>query len=137
MASQNVPGVAVLSSYGYAAPWREAMTVTGLGTVAGACAGGHAINLAAITAAMAASPDAHPDPKRRWLVAQATGGTELVLAACSTVLVTVVAAAPPGVTAAFAGLALLGTLASSLTGALAEPADRRPRSSPSSWPAAG
>ncbi|ADP81841.1 benzoate transporter [Pseudofrankia inefficax] len=126
MASQNVPGVAVLSSYGYTAPWREAMTVTGLGTLAGAGAGGHAINLAAITAAMAASPDAHPDPRRRWLVAQATGCTGLVLAAGSTVLVTVVAAAPAGVTSAFAGLALLATLASSLTGALAEPADRIP-----------
>ncbi|WP_238435544.1 MULTISPECIES: benzoate/H(+) symporter BenE family transporter [unclassified Frankia] len=126
MASQNVPGVAVLSSYGYAAPWREAMTVTGLGTLVGASAGGHAINLAAITAAMAASPDAHPDPRRRWLVAQAAGCTGLVLAAGSTVLVTVVAAAPAGVTAAFAGLALLATLASSLTGALADPADRIP-----------
>jgi benzoate membrane transport protein len=126
MASQNVPGVAVLASYGYPAPWREAMTVTGAGTVLAACAGGHAINLAAITAAMAASPDAHPDPDRRWLVAQATGATSLVLAACSTVLVTVVAAAPAGVTSAFAGLALLATLAAALTGALADPADRVP-----------
>lgn len=126
MASQNVPGVAVLSSYGYAAPWREAMTVTGAGTVLGACAGGHAINLAAITAAMAASPDAHPDPERRWLVAQFTGCTSLVLAASSTLLVTVVAAAPAGVTSAFAGLALLATLAASLTGALADPDDRIP-----------
>jgi len=126
MASQNVPGVAVLASYGYTVPWRESMTVTGLGTVLGAGAGGHAINLAAITAAMAANPDAHPDPKRRWQVAHVAGWTHLVLAACSTVLVTVVAAAPAGVVSAFAGLALMATLASSLTGALADPAERVP-----------
>src|SRR5947207_1199026 len=60
MAGQNIPGVAVMSSYGYQVPWRETMAVTGFGTAVGAMAGGHAINLAAITAAMAASPEAHP-----------------------------------------------------------------------------
>ncbi|MCK9897708.1 benzoate/H(+) symporter BenE family transporter [Frankia sp. AgB32] len=125
MASQNVPGVAVLSSYGYTVPWRESMTVTGLGTLAGACAGGHAINLAAITAALAASPQAHPDPRRRWIVAHLAGATFLALALASTALVTVVTAAPAGVTAAVAGLALLATLASSLTSALADPRERQ------------
>src|ERR1700678_3920409 len=57
MAGQNVPGVAIMASYGYQVPWRETMTVTGIGTAAGALGGGHAINLAAITAAMAASAD--------------------------------------------------------------------------------
>ncbi|MBL7499251.1 benzoate/H(+) symporter BenE family transporter [Frankia sp. CNm7] len=125
MASQNVPGVAVLASYGYTVPWRESMTVTGVGTVAGAFAGGHAINLAAITAALAASPEAHPDPRRRWLVANLAGWTHLVLALLTTALVTVITAAPAGVMTAVAGLALLGTLASSLNAALAEPADRQ------------
>jgi benzoate membrane transport protein len=125
MASQNVPGVAVLSSYGYAVPWRESMMVTGVGTVVGATAGGHAINLAAITAALAASPDAHPDPRRRWVVAHLAGWTFLALALVSMALATVVAAAPAGVTTAVAGLALVGTLASSLTSALADPDDRQ------------
>src|SRR5690606_35781853 len=39
MASQNVPGVAVMASFGYRVPWRESMTVTGLATLAGATAG--------------------------------------------------------------------------------------------------
>ena len=80
MAGQNVPGVAVMSSYGYQVPWRETMTVTGLGTAAGALGGGHAINLAAITAAMAASPDADPDPGRRWIASWTSGWAYLVLA---------------------------------------------------------
>src|SRR5699024_8350964 len=67
MASQNVPGIAVMRSFGYEVPWRPAMLVTGIGTALGAPAGGHAINLAAISAALAAAPEAEPDPARRWI----------------------------------------------------------------------
>lgn len=117
MASQNVPGVAVLATFGFKVPWRESMTVTGAGTVAGAFAGGHAVNLAAITAAMAASPEAHPDPDRRWVAAHTAGWTYLVLAAVSTALVGVVAQAPHGLVEVVAGLALIGTLGGALKGA--------------------
>jgi benzoate membrane transport protein len=47
-----------------------------------------------------------------------------VLAAFSSALVTLVAAAPPGMLEAVAGLALLGTLASSISAALKDPEDR-------------
>ncbi|WP_125776524.1 benzoate/H(+) symporter BenE family transporter [Antribacter gilvus] len=124
MASQNVPGVAVLSSYGYKVPWRETMVVTGLGTAAGAAAGGHAINLAAITAALAAGPDAHPDPRRRWLAAHTAGWSYLVLAVLSAALTTLVSSGPDGIVETVAGLALLATLGSSLSAA-AGPADGR------------
>ncbi len=117
MASQNVPGVAVMGSLGYKVPWRESMTVTGIGTVAGAAAGGHAINLAAISAALAASPEAHPDPSRRWIAAHTAGWTYLVLAGLSTALAGLVAAAPAGLIEAAAGLALVGTLGSAIAGA--------------------
>jgi benzoate membrane transport protein len=117
MASQNVPGVAVLASFGYRVPWRESMTVTGLGTVAGAGLGGHAINLAAITAAMAASPEAHPDPRHRWIAAHTAGWTYVVLAFVSTALAGVVSVAPHGLVEVVAGLALLGTLVTALGGA--------------------
>jgi benzoate membrane transport protein len=118
MAGQNVPGVAVMSSYGYQVPWRETMTVTGIGTAAGAMAGGHAINLAAITASLAASPDADPDPGRRWLASYTSGWAYLVLALCSTALVAFISVAPADVIGAVAGLALLGALSASLAGAL-------------------
>jgi benzoate membrane transport protein len=120
MAGQNVPGVAIMSSYGYQVPWRETMTVTGVGTVAGALAGGHAVNLAAITASMAASPDADPDPGRRWIASYTAGWAYLVLALLSAALTTFVSAAPADVTGAVAGLALLGTLSASLAGALSD-----------------
>jgi len=126
MASQNIPGVAVLKSFGYTTPWRSSMLVTGAGTVVGAPLGGHAINLAALSAALAAGEEAGKDHGRRWIAAFVSGLAYLVLAAGSAALVTVVAAAPPGLLEAVAGLALLGTLASSISSALAAAEERIP-----------
>lgn len=124
MASQNIPGTTVMASFGFRIPWRASMAVTGTGTVLGAFAGGHTINLAAISAALAANPSAHPDPKRRWVAAFSAGSSYLVLALASAALATLVAAAPAGVVETVAGLALLGTLAASLFGALEHASDR-------------
>ena len=76
MASQNIPGIGVLASFGYRPPLRPSLVSTGAASVVGAPFGAHGINLAAITAAMAAGPDAHPDPARRW-IASASGGVDL------------------------------------------------------------
>jgi len=124
MASQNIPGVAVLRSFGYETPWRPAMLVTGAGTVAGAPFGGHAINLAALSAALAAGEEAGGDRNRRWVAGFTSGLAYLVLAAFSATLVSVVSRAPAGMLEAVAGLALLGTLASAVSTALADPGDR-------------
>jgi benzoate membrane transport protein len=124
MASQNVPGVAVLRSFGYDTPWRPAMLVTGAGTVAGAPFGGHAINLAALSAALAAGGEAGGDRSRRWVAGFTSGLAYLVLAAFSAALVAVVNLAPAGMLEAVAGLALLGTLASAISAALADTEDR-------------
>lgn len=124
MASQNIPGVAVMNSFGYTVPWRPSMIVTGIGTIVGAPAGGHAINLAAISAALAAAPTAHPDPKRRWIAAFTAGWAYLVLAAGAAAVAALVAAAPAGVVETVAGLALLATLAGALTSALSEASER-------------
>ncbi|RCK69071.1 benzoate transporter [Desertihabitans brevis] len=123
MASQNVPGVAVMKGLGYQVPWRSSMLVTGAGTLLGAPAGGHAINLAAISAALAAGPEAGPDRSRRWLASLSAGVVLVGLGIASAAFGTLVLLAPVGVVAAVAGLALLGTLASSLKAALDEPAD--------------
>lgn len=124
MASQNIPGTAVMASFGYRIPWRAAMTVTGVGTVIGSPAGGYTINLAAISAALAAAPEAHPDKDKRWQAAFTAGCTYLVLALCSAALVALVSAAPEGVIETVAGLALLATLGGALVGALKSDAHR-------------
>ncbi|MBG6180822.1 benzoate/H(+) symporter BenE family transporter [Arthrobacter sp. CAN_A1] len=124
MASQNVPGVAVLASFGYRTPWRSSMLVTGLGTAAAAPFGGHAMNLAALSAALSAGETAGPDRSRRWVAAVSAGCCYLILAGASAALVTVVAAAPPGLIETVAGLALMGTMASALAAALADAGQR-------------
>ncbi|MGU3293136.1 benzoate/H(+) symporter BenE family transporter [Williamsia sp. M5A3_1d] len=122
MAAQNVPGVAVMTSFGYAVPWRSAMSVTGVGTLLGACFGGHAINLGAISAALSAGPQADPDPQRRWVAALTAGLSYLVIGAASAATATLVVLAPEGVVQAVAGVALLGTMAAAIAAAVG-PAD--------------
>ncbi|WDZ86262.1 benzoate/H(+) symporter BenE family transporter [Micromonospora cathayae] len=121
MAAQNVPGMAVLTGYGYRPPFGSALRVTGLASAVAAPVGGHAVNLAAITAALAAGPDAHPDPDRRW-IASVTAGVGLALLGLGAgVATTLVLLSPPVLIEAVAGLALVGALAGALAAALAEP----------------
>ncbi|UQE76767.1 benzoate/H(+) symporter BenE family transporter [Gordonia sp. PP30] len=126
MASQNVPGVAVMKGFGYDVPWRRSMVITGIGTVAGAPAGGHAVNLAAISAALAAGPEAGPDRSKRWIASVTSGVVMIALGVGSAAVGTLMALAPAGVVAAVAGLALIGTLAASLRAALAEAGEQTP-----------
>ncbi|WP_062950563.1 benzoate/H(+) symporter BenE family transporter [Brachybacterium sp. sponge] len=126
MASQNVPGVAVMRSLGYEVPWRASMVTTGLGTMIGAPLGGHGVNLAAITAALAAGPEAGEDRDRRWIASTASGVVLVLCGLGATAFAQLIALAPEGVIPAVAGLALLGTFVASLRSALAEPEEQLP-----------
>jgi benzoate membrane transport protein len=120
MASQNIPGIAVLEGFGYEVPVRPMLIDTGAGTIAGAALGGHVVNLAAISAALCAGPDAHPDPDRRWIASSTAGLTYIAFGLGAGLLSALVAVAPAGLVESVAGLALLGTLGSSLASAVAE-----------------
>lgn len=120
MTSQNIPGMAVLASFGYRPSLRAPLLYTGAASVVGAAGGAHAINLAAISAALTAGPHAHPDPSRRWVAGLSCGVTYVVLAPTSALITEVAAAAPAGLIAAIAGLALLGTLAGAAAQAFAQ-----------------
>lgn len=126
MASQNVPGVAVMRSFGYTVPWRPAMLVTGVASALAAPAGGHAVNLAAISAALAAGPEADADPQRRWIAGVSTGGSYLVLGAASAAFAALVLLAPVAVIPAVAGLALFGAFGSAVQQAIDDPGERLP-----------
>jgi benzoate membrane transport protein len=124
MAGQNVPGFVVMKTFGYDTPARSALVGTGLGTAAGAFFGGHAINLAAITAAIMASPEAHPDKAKRWVASFTAGVIYLLLGLGAGVATALVAAAPTILIIAVAGLAVLGALITSITTALERPQHR-------------
>ena len=123
MASQNLPGLAVLSAYGYRPAPGPLIATTGVFSLLAAPFGGVAVNLGAITAALCAAPDAHPDPTKRWIAAATAGVGYIVLGLLAGVMTTFVAGSPILIEAV-AGLALLGAFGSSLANALAN-ADER------------
>ena len=118
MASQNIPGMAVLSVNGYTPPAGPLFRVTGLFTLLAAPFGGHAVNLAAITAALCAGPDAHPDPARRYWAAAVAGAAYIILGLLAGAAAGLIAVSPPVLIEAVAGLALLGALGGALSGAV-------------------
>ena len=123
MASQNLPGIAVLKTFGFTPPPSVMIGVTGaLGAVA-APFGSHAINLSAITAAMCASPEAAPEPERRWIASLTCGIAYIVLGAGASAA-TKLAATAPLLVQAVAGLALLGALGGALAQAMSKPEER-------------
>lgn len=123
MASQNIPGIAVLGVNGYRPEPGPLFRATGLLSIPAALFGGHAINLAAITAAICAGPDAHPDPGQRWKAVMVNGAAYLVLGLGAAAVTGFVSAAPLLIEAV-AGLALLGALGGALQVAMAEPEER-------------
>lgn len=126
MAAQNVPGMAIMESFGYRVPWRESMALTGAGTVLCAPLGAHAMNLAAISAAVPASGESHHDPSRRWPAATAFGAAFVVLAVVTAPLTAYLGPAPAAVLGTVAALGLLSTLASAVNSMAADPDDRIP-----------
>jgi benzoate membrane transport protein len=122
MTAQNATGVAVLRTHGYEPPIDEVLVTTGAASALLAPFGCHALNLAAITAAIAAGPDAGSDPAQRWRAGVAAGGWYLLVALFAGAAAALFVALPAAFVAALAGLGLLGVLAASLTAALeAEP----------------
>ncbi len=126
MAAQNVPGLAVLNLNGYRPDPAPIFVATGAASGLIALFGGHLINLAAITAALCAGPEAHPDPARRYIAAMTAGAAYVVLGLAASFAAAFVAASPPLLIQCVAGLALLGSLAAALTSALAREDERLP-----------
>jgi benzoate membrane transport protein len=124
MASQNVPGLAVLRGNGYDVPIGKVFVTTGVGTLVVAVFGGHALNLSAITAALCAGPEADANPARRYIASVAAGACYIVLGLCAGFAAVLIAASPPLLIQAVAGLALLSSLAGAMGSALADESQR-------------
>jgi benzoate membrane transport protein len=124
MASQNIPGIAVLNVNGYRPAPGPLFSVTGVFSLAAAPFGGHAVNLAAITAALCASEEAHADPARRYWSAAVAGATYVVFGLLAVAATAFISASPPILIEAVAGLALLGAFGSALMGAMSAAQDR-------------
>ncbi len=126
MAGQNLPGLAVLSVYDYRPPVAPILLSTGAASMIGAPFGMPTINLAAITAALCASPDAHPDPARRYIAAMSGGVGHMLFIAIAGVAAQLITRSPPFLIEAVAGLALIGAFGNAILSAVQNEADRLP-----------
>lgn len=124
MASQNAPGIATMQAAGYRLPVSTLMVVTGGIALLLAPFGVFSICIAAITAAICQSPDAHPDADKRWLAAAAAGGFYLLAGVAGVSIATLLTALPEAWVVMLAGLALLGTISGSLWQALVNESER-------------
>lgn len=125
MTSQNLPGIAVLKASGY-----EKQSISPILTIVGginlvlAPFGGFAFNLAAITAAICTSEEAHPDKNKRYIAGIAAGIFNIIAGLLGAAVVALFASFPMAFISALAGIALLGTIANSLNTAFVEPVYR-------------
>ncbi|MEA9749124.1 benzoate/H(+) symporter BenE family transporter [Xanthomonas campestris pv. raphani] len=124
IASQNVPGVAVMRASGYTVPISPTIGWIGVVNTVLAPFGGYALNLAAITAAICMGREAHEDPARRYPAAVAAGVFYIVIGLFGATVAAVFAAFPRELVMAIAGIALLGTIGNSLAAALREEPER-------------
>ena len=126
MASQNLPGLAVMQANGFVLAPAPLFVLTGLASAVTALFGGHTSNLAAITAAICAGPEAHPERDKRWPAPIAAGVVYLLLTPAASLAAAFIVASPPLLIQAVAGLALLSSLTAALAGALVHEETRLP-----------
>ncbi|WP_213132752.1 benzoate/H(+) symporter BenE family transporter [Citrobacter sp. FP75] len=124
MASQNAPGIATMKASGYSLPVSPLIVFTGLLALLFSPFGVYSICIAAITAAICQSPEAHPDAKRRWLAAAAAGVFYLLAGVFGGSVTGLMSALPVSWIQMLAGLALLGTISGSLYQALHHETER-------------
>ncbi|EKZ5661864.1 benzoate/H(+) symporter BenE family transporter [Klebsiella aerogenes] len=124
MASQNAPGLATIQASGYRVPVSPLIVFTGALALLFSPFGVYSVCIAAITAAICQSPDAHPDADKRWLAAAAAGVFYLLAGLFGGSITALMAALPPVWIQMLAGLALLGTISGSLYQALGQENER-------------
>ena len=128
MASQNLPGIAIMKGFGYTVPVRAVIGSTGLATVVASFFGGFGMNLAAITAAINANEQAAKDPKRRWVASFVGGLVYWLFAIGAGFFAAFVLAVPSELLLAVVGLALLPSFISAIGISLEDPKTRLPAS---------
>jgi benzoate membrane transport protein len=124
MASQNVPGIAVLRADGYNTPSAPLIATTGLASLVLAPFGSHGVNLAAITAAICTGPEAHENPARRYMAAIWCGIFYLIAGVFGATIAALFGALPKALVVSVAALALFGSIMSGLTNAMQDARQR-------------
>jgi benzoate membrane transport protein len=124
MTSQNLPGIAAIQTAGYRPPISGMIGWTGTANTIFAPFGAFTINLAAISASICLGKEAHENPQKRYTAAVYAGLFYILIGLFGATVTAIFLAFPKALVVAIAGLALFGTIASSLLSALKQDGQR-------------
>ncbi len=126
MASQNLPGMAVIRASGYELPVSRLITMTGWASLVLAPFGAFALNFSAITAAICMGPEAHEDRLKRYTAAASCGAIYILIGLFGALVTGLLTSFPKELVVAIAGIALLSTIGNGLASALRDERHREP-----------
>lgn len=126
MASQNLPGMAVIRASGYELPVSRLITMTGWASLVLAPFGAFALNFSAITAAICMGPEAHEDRSKRYTAAASCGAIYILIGLFGALVTGLLTSFPKELVVAIAGIALLSTIGNGLASALRDERHREP-----------
>ena len=124
MASQYLPGIAMIKSYGYKPHVNQLIGWTGLTQMLLAPFGCYSVNIAAISAAVSLDDQVHPDPEKRYIAGMSCGFFYILMGVFAATLTGLLLSFPPIFIVALAGIALLGTISHNIALAFYDLAER-------------
>ena len=124
MASQYLPGIAMIKSYGYQPHVKHLIGWTGLTQALLAPFGCYSVNIAAISAAVSLDDQVHPDPSKRYIAGISCGFFYIIMGLFAATLTSLLMSFPKLFIIVLAGIALFGTISHNIAIAFQDVADR-------------
>ena len=124
MTSQNLPGIAMIKSYGYQPHVNQLVGWTGVAHTIFAPFGCFSINLSAISAAVSLDDQVHPDPAKRYIAGISCGVFYILMGLFAATLVSLLMSFPQIFIVALAGIALFATISHNVALAFANVEER-------------
>lgn len=124
MASQYLPGIAMIKSYGYQPHVNQLIGWTGTVQALLAPFGCYTVNIAAISAAVSLDDQVHPDPSKRYIAGISCGFFYILMGLFAATLTSLLMSFPHLFIVALAGIALFGTISHNIAIAFYEVKDR-------------
>ncbi|KAF5276432.1 hypothetical protein FQR65_LT16325 [Abscondita terminalis] len=126
MASQYLPGIAMIKSYGYQPHVNQLIGWTGTAQTLLSPFGCYTVNIAAISAAVSLDDQVHPDPSKRYIAGMSCGFFYILMGLFAATLTSLLMSFPHLFIVALAGIALFGTISHNIAIAFHEVKDRKP-----------
>ncbi|MFV7790170.1 benzoate/H(+) symporter BenE family transporter [Aliarcobacter lanthieri] len=124
LTGQYMPGLLILQNDGFKTSAKPILATTGLGSIIMAPFGSHAFCLSSITSAICTGKESHEDPSKRWIAGVAAGVFYILVGIFGVTLAALFSAFPATFISTLAGLALISTIAGSLSNAMSEVSTR-------------